>query len=635
MKLIKIPRNLFQTWEISELTQEMNLLTSSWKINNPNYAYFLFNDNERKQFIKKNFNENVYNAYCKIVPGAFKADLWRYCALYIYGGVCVDLDSLCLNSIDNFLDENIEFITAVDLNNCPTIGKYNLTCGFIASIPKHPILFNCIERIVYNIENNIVSKSNLDFSGPGVLGKSVNAYLKLPEETPFVGKEGIINNIIKLLHFEYSSEYIKDINTNKILFQNKNGNKIIQDIYNNEIKRINYTDWGTCKNPIQQQTIINCDPINNLKLTNSFNKEQHITIVTMCYDIRKKEGNFDINNPLNRGIEKYCNLAKEFILKLPFNLIIFTDCQEVFDCVRQFKGYGAIIIDEPFENTYYYKHYNKLQELQTKFTIENGNIKQETPMYIILNNNKFHFMEKAINANPFNSTHFIWMDFGINHIAKDTHKILEWAREVPDKVKQMCINPYIEPITSHKEVFKYIYHHTAGGLFSGLKENLLEYCNLFKQKTEQIYNEDWYQLDEAVMTIVQRENPLLFEFYYGDYEGIISNYVIPEHNIHLILNASQKYINYNYNYKAFKILELCDEYFYNKCIFTKILFDSNILTCIQQHIIVDYYINNKELTNYAILFINKMKTVCSDAITKLLKENENNLNFYSNKSQII
>ena len=184
-------------------------------------------------------------------------------------------------------------------------------------------------------------------------------------------------------------------------------------------------------------------------------------------------------------------------------------------------------------------------------------------------------------------------------------------------------------------MFKYIYHHTAGGLFSGLKENLLEYCNLFKQKTEQIYNEDWYQLDEAVMTMVQRENPLLFEFYYGDYEGIVSNYIIPEHNIHLILKASQKYINYNYNYKAFEILEFCDEYFYNKCIFTKIHFDSNILTCIQQHIIVDYYINNKELTNYAILFINKMKTVCSDAITKLLKENENNLNFYSNKSQII
>jgi hypothetical protein len=169
-----------------------------------------------------------------------------------------------------------------------------------------------------------------------------------------------------------------------------------------------------------------------------------------------------------------------------------------------------------------------------------------------------------------------------------------------------------------------------------MEENLLEYCDLFKQKTEQIYNEDWYQLDEAVMTMVQRENPLLFEFYYGDYEGIVSNYIIPEHNIDIILKGSQKYINHNGSYyKALKILELCDKYFYNKCIFSKIRFDSNILICIQQHIIVDYYVNNKELTSYAILFINNMKSICSDVITKLLKENENNLNFYSNKSQII
>jgi len=628
MKLIKIPRNIFQTWEISELTPEMNLLTSSWKINNPNYAYFLFNNDERKAFIKKNFDENIYNAYCKIIPGAFKADLWRYCILYIYGGVIVDLDSLSLNSIDEFLDDNIEFMTAVDLNNCPIIGKYNLTNGIIASIPKHSILLECINKIVFNIENNIVPKSNLDFSGPGVLGKSVNKYLNLPEETPFVNKEGIINKTIKLLHFEYGKEYIKDINTNKILFQNKNGNKLIQDIYANEIKRINHIDWGTCKNPIQQEK-----PIDNLKLTNSYNEAQHITIVTMCYDIRKKEGNFNINNPLNRGIKKYCNLASEFILKTPYNLIVFTDCQEVIDCVRE-KKQDAIIINEPFENTYYYRHYSKLQELQTKFTIENGNIKQETPMYIILNNNKFYFMEKAIKSNPFNVTHFIWMDFGINHIAKDTHKMLYWINKVPNKVKQMCVNPYIEPITNYKEVFKYIYHHTAGGLFSGSKENLLEYCNLFKEKTEQIYNEDWYQLDEAVMTIVQRENPNLFEFYYGDYEGIVSNYVVPEHNLDLILKASQKYINNNDNYKAFKILKLCDEYFYNKFIINR-FFDYNILTCIQQHIIVDYYVNNKELSNYVIIFINEMKTVNGSVITNLLNENANNLNFYSNKSQII
>ena len=620
MKLIKIPRNLFQTWEIKELTPEMKLLTSSWKINNPNYAYFLFDDAERKQFIKNNFEEYVYNSYCKIVPGAFKADLWRYCVLYIYGGVFVDLDSLSLNSIDDFLDENIEFMTAVDLNNCSTIGKYNLTNGFIASIPKHPILFECIERIIYNIENNIVPLSNLDFSGPGILGKSVNSYLKLPEETYFVDKEGIIDGVIKLLKFDFGSEYIRDIETNLILFQNKNGNKLIQYIYNNEIQRIKHIDWGTCKNPIQTE--------NKICPTN-------VTIVTMFYDIRKKEGNYDMNNPLNRGIEKYCKLANEFILKIPISLIVFSDCPECIEYIEQHNK-DAIIINEPFENAYYYKHYSKLQELQTKFHIINGNITQETPMYIILNNNKFYFMEKAIELNPFNSTHFIWMDFGINHVAKDTCNIFDWIQNIPDKIKQMCINPYVEPVNSSKETFQYIYHHTAGGLFSGSKHNLLRYCELFKEKTEQIYSEDWYQLDEAVMTIIQRENPDLFDFYYGDYEGIVSNYNFPTHNIDLILRASQKCINNNNNVRAFEILTYCDEYFNKKCLSSHVHDNTfNTFTWIEQHIIVDYYVNNRILTDCVIKIILRMKKNNNADIHTLLNKNANNLNFYNNKNEFI
>jgi 3-deoxy-D-manno-octulosonate 8-phosphate phosphatase (KDO 8-P phosphatase) len=55
-------------------------------------------------------------------------------------------------------------------------------------------------------------------------------------------------------------------------------------------------------------------------------------------------------------------------------------------------------------------------------------------MYIILNNNKFDFIQSAIEVNPYNSSHFIWMDFGINHVALNTEKISEWIHKVPDKI---------------------------------------------------------------------------------------------------------------------------------------------------------------------------------------------------------
>ena len=614
MNLSKIPRNIFQTWETRNISIELNLLCQTWRENNKKYTYFLFDDNERKEFIKKHFDEKIYKSYCKIIPGAFKADLWRYCVLYIYGGIFVDLDTICYNSIDILLDEHIEFMTAVDLNNCHFIGTYNLTNGFIASIPKHPVLLNCIERIVYNIENNIIPDSNLDFSGPGVLGKSLNKYLNLQEKTSFIGKEGIINNTIKLLKFEVGTEYIKDIKDDIILFQNKNGNDLIKNIYNNELKKIKHVDWGTCKNPI-----------------NNSNEKSQPTIVTMLYDVRKKEGNSDNKNQLNRGIQKYCNLASEFILKLPYNLIIFTDDCEVIKFIENIKKSNIMIYNKPFEETYYYNHFDKLVELQKTFHIINGNIKQETPMYIILNNNKFDFMESAIELNPFNSSHFIWMDFGINHVAKNTELIHEWITKVPDKIKQLCINPYTEN-NSPKEHFQFIYHNMAGGLFSGSSQNLLKYCDLFKKKTEEIYNDNWYQIDEAVMTMVQRENPSLFDLFYGDYMGIISNYLYPVHNLDLIFKGSQKLIDCNKTKEAYDLLFYCLKYFQDNP-------NSNLVYYfIQQNIIVDYYNNNKMILDEIIKLINMKlsseNTSDKEEIHTLLNNNKVNISYYKNKELI-
>ena len=90
---------------------------------------------------------------------------------------------------------NIDFIVPIDLNLNPREGQHNLACGFIGSVPKSPILLDAINRIVFHIENNIIPTSKLDFSGPGLLGRAVNTYLKLEETNSFIGKEGIQNNI--------------------------------------------------------------------------------------------------------------------------------------------------------------------------------------------------------------------------------------------------------------------------------------------------------------------------------------------------------------------------------------------------------------------------------------------------------
>ena len=162
-------------------------------------------------------------------------------------------------------------------------------------------------------------------------------------------------------------------------------------------------------------------------------------------------------------------------------------------------------------------------------------------------------MQTAIVNNPFKSSHFVWMDFAINHVAKDTHCIHEWMGKVPDKIRQMCINPFVEK-DDPRELFHNIYHHTAGGLFSGRADMLLRYCGWFRETVKRmLYQESWFQIDEAVMSMVQRQHPECFDLYFGDYEGIVANYVTPRFNQDLILQGLQKCLAWGETKKAGEI----------------------------------------------------------------------------------
>ena len=357
------------------------------------------------------------------------------------------------------------------------------------------------------------------------------------------------------------------------------------------------------------------------------------TIVTMLYDIRKLE-NRDYEN--NRKINNYIDLAKNFLLKLPYPLVIFIndDDDEIYDALYKTRESNNLlhfthIYKLDFKETYFYKDLSKIEELQEKFFISNGDLNHETPMYIILNNNKFCFMEKTIELNLFDSNHFIWMDFGLNHVAKDTDHIHTWITKVPDKIKQLCINPYIENIEP-KTYFQLIYHNCAGGLFSGSKENMLIYIDLFKQKTEQIYSEDWYQIDEAVMTMVQRENYELFDFFYGDYEGIISNYLKPIHSWWLINSNIEKCLRMNNTKYLYGILVYLDSYYLQE----ENQHSDGFYNYITNNIICNYYHNSqnlRNLRNVVIDLINLKLSQDDQNINYLLFFNKNNIEYYENK----
>ena len=92
-----IPLDIYQTWFTKDLPPKMRERVELLKIQNPRFNHHLFDDNDCREFIKTHFQPDVLEAYDTLIPGAYKADLWRLCVLFINGGIYVDIKFCCVN----------------------------------------------------------------------------------------------------------------------------------------------------------------------------------------------------------------------------------------------------------------------------------------------------------------------------------------------------------------------------------------------------------------------------------------------------------------------------------------------------------------------------------------------------------
>ena len=141
-----IPMSIYQTWHTKILPPSMAVSVKLIKILNPKFNHYLYDDNDCREFIRNNFKVDVLNAYDSLIPGAYKADLWRYCILFIKGGIYLDIKYAPLNGFKFINLTESEHLVA-DLNN---IGIYN---ALMVCLPYNDFLFKAIRQIVENVNN--------------------------------------------------------------------------------------------------------------------------------------------------------------------------------------------------------------------------------------------------------------------------------------------------------------------------------------------------------------------------------------------------------------------------------------------------------------------------------------------------
>ena len=169
----KFPTIIYRTYNFENVCFEMHKQChEKWLKLNPSYSMVWYSNEDCDRFMKKYFFGEINDAYCALKPGAYKADLWRLCILYKFGGVYADAFMTPYISIDKMIEGcNADFISVLD---CALSG-HGIHNGFIISVKKHPFLKRCIDMIVRNVRSRYYGSCPLSITGPIVLSAAIKS----------------------------------------------------------------------------------------------------------------------------------------------------------------------------------------------------------------------------------------------------------------------------------------------------------------------------------------------------------------------------------------------------------------------------------------------------------------------------
>ena len=201
------------TWHTKDLPYHMKENVEKIKRENPEFNVYIYDDEDCRKFLREHFDLKVLDTYNSLIPGAYKADLWRYCILYIYGGIYIDIKLEPINGfrfrelldkeyfvLDKlYIDHNSDMDKEIKIINegNPLKKQFNIFDNYvrlyfkyfdshtkqmeskkplihnalIVTKPKNEILKECINRICHHVKVKYYGPTILYPTGPGLLGE--------------------------------------------------------------------------------------------------------------------------------------------------------------------------------------------------------------------------------------------------------------------------------------------------------------------------------------------------------------------------------------------------------------------------------------------------------------------------------
>lgn len=171
-----IPFIVHQTWKSKALSEPVRSYCDSWKRLNPHCDYRFYDDADCLALVRADF-PHLIDLYENLPLPILRADLFRYLAVYRFGGIYADVDMECLQPFDRFLSVggavfSIERqTTAVRQQELQYREPFQIANCIFASEPGHAFIQSVIERAVklIGLQPPITPDTVEDVTGPRML----------------------------------------------------------------------------------------------------------------------------------------------------------------------------------------------------------------------------------------------------------------------------------------------------------------------------------------------------------------------------------------------------------------------------------------------------------------------------------
>mgnify|MGYP001280804975 FL=1 len=118
---------------------------------NPDYEFRYYNDADCDKKIQYMFGKKGLKTYKNVIPGAFRADIFRFCIVYLDGGIYSDLAQQFLVPLDKIINHaDEEIVLSNDYLN-------NIQINFFAATKHHRFIYDVLIQQMRNIKKRKLS----------------------------------------------------------------------------------------------------------------------------------------------------------------------------------------------------------------------------------------------------------------------------------------------------------------------------------------------------------------------------------------------------------------------------------------------------------------------------------------------